>query len=177
MIVQTPELQAFVTSGKVGSDSLFTDGFVFDSEIPRPLDDQSDTACIVFAEDTWSPMNEYNTLRFPLLLVDIWAAPERDSTGSVIENTADDLIEEIFNAILPYFHTVDRGVPGNTGSPLVPYMGLPGMPRYWGTASEIAGKTGYPIVSSVCIAIQEPRDVVGGNGVRFRSHRFGIEAI
>lgn len=176
MAVQLPEVQALVLAGTIGSDAQWDTGWVFDTFIPaRVLDDKSETAVIVFSERTWMDPNAHNTAQFPLLVMDIWAAPLKDSQNSVVEYNADDIIEDVFKAIRPYFHTVNRSVPGTQNDPFIPYMGQPGMVRYWGTEDQIADKTGVPIFNSTHIGSEDFRDVADGNGARFRSYRFGIE--
>jgi len=176
MLVQTPEVQSLVSSGLIASDSEWDNGWVFDNYIiPRALDDKSYTTAVVVSERVWQDPNPHNTMKFPLLEVDIWAAPTRDSSGSIIERDADDLIEEVMAGIMPYFHAIDRGVPGRSGDPHISYMGSPGEVRYWGTEDEILNHTGVPIFDSTHISTEDFRDVEGGNGVRYRSYRFGIE--
>lgn len=171
-----PPVQALVTAGTLGSDPEWPTGWVFDNHIPaRILDDKSETALIVFSQRTWQDANEHNTAKFPLLVMDIWAAPLKDSQNSIVEYNAEDIIEDVFDAIFPYFHTVNKDVPGNTGDSEIPYMGSPGQIRYWGTADQIASKTGYPIFSSTSVGIEDFRPVESGNGAMFRRHTFGIE--
>lgn len=178
MTVQLPEVQAYVASGLLGSDETWADGWVFDSHIPnRFLDNKSQQAVIVFSQANWQDMNLHNFARFPLLNMDIWAAPEKDEDNSIVEWNAEDIIEDVFDSILPYFHLTNSDVPGKTGDSAVSYMGNPGMIRYWGTAAQIADGSGYPILSSSCINIGDFQDVAEGNGAKFRRHSFGIQTV
>lgn len=174
--VQLPEVISRVSAGSIGSSATWAEGWVFDSTLSGViLDNESAKAAIVFTQSNWQEPNAHNTALFPLITMDIWAAPTRDSENSIVEYDADDLIESIFKDIRPYFHTVNKDVPGVSGDPYVSYLGSPGQLRYWGTSSQIADKTGVPIISSQHINSSDFRDVVGGNGVRVRSHMFGIE--
>jgi len=176
MFVQLPEVKTRIIGGSIGSDPTWNDGWVFDTQIPVILDDKSAKAVIVFTEGNWQEPNPHNTAKFPLLMMDIWAAPTRDLENSIVSYDADDLIEDILKDVFPYFHTVNKDVPGEQGNSFIPYMGAPGMIRYWGTEQQIADRSGYPIIGSQLINMSEFRDVESGNGVRARSHMFGIES-
>jgi len=176
--VQLPEVQALVSSGVIGSDTDWSDGWIFDSFIPnRFLDNKSEKACIVFTQGNWMEPNEHNTAQFPLLTMDIWAAPKKDSDNSVEEYNADDIIETVFDAIRPYFHLIHNGVPGNSSDAYISYLGQPGLTRRWGTAEQIADRSGYPILTCKHIGTGDFADVSEGNGARFRSHTFGIQTV
>lgn len=92
---------------------------------------------IVVGEDRgYTSPNEHNTMRFPRLIIDIWADPTRNEDRSVKVNDAKDKIEAIAKLVNNHFHTVDPGTPqGNI--------------RQWGTAEQIAAKTGVYVAGSV----------------------------
>ena len=165
-----------IADKRIGKGNAFVDGWVFDTMPYANIEKKSHQALIVITHDgTWQSPNEHNTARFVRINVDIWASPTRQADGTVIRNDADDLIEEVMEAIRPYLHTVNPSVPGNsTTDPVLPYLGKPGQPRIWGTASQIAAGTGVLVIGSQ--ALNEPtfNDVKDGNGARMARYSFGV---
>lgn len=63
----------------------------------------SSKTCIVLSSDTgWAGANTYNTLRFPRLVMNIWADPIRDAGGHVIYPG------EVMQRAAKVFRVVDR---------------------------------------------------------------------
>lgn len=123
--------QADVTS-LVGSDEL---GPWIHANRPEALVENSETVLVVISVENGWGANQHNTARFPTLVVDIWADPTRNAGMDVARYDAELKAEAVYKAIDKHFHRVDNSVPGGGGV-------------YWGTATQIADKTGVRINSS-----------------------------
>lgn len=78
-------------------------------------------------------------------------------------------------ALRPHLHTISMAVPGNSDlDPTVSYLGRPGFPRIWGTAAEVAAKTGVLVISSESLGQPDFNDVRDGNGARMGRYAFGV---
>jgi hypothetical protein len=173
-----PGIQSKVADGSIGSDSVWTDGWIFSDKPYANIEKKSHTALIVISPGgNWQAPNQYNTSRFPLMYIDIWASPTRGTNFSPVRPDADTLIEEVFDVLFPYFHTVNQDVPGIASDPDLPYLGKPGFPRVWGTADEISSRTGVTIVGSQLLLEPEFADVEDGNGARFARFSFGVQTV
>lgn len=171
LLVQTPEILAYVANKTIGKGLAFTDGWVFDTMPYANIEKKSHQALIVITHDgTWQAPNEHNNMRFPRIVVDIWASPTRKADGSPVMHDADDLIEEIMDSIRPYLHTVNVDVPPDAS----PFMGTPGHPRIWGTAEQIAARTGSLVMASQSLGEPQFSDVKDGNGARMGRYQFGV---
>lgn len=176
MIVQIPGIKAMIADKRIGKGKAFTDGWVFYSMPNATIEDKSYQALVVVTVGgTWQAPNEHNTARFPRLYVDVWASPTRGADKSPLRPDADFLIEDVIEQILPYMHTVDMGVPGSPNyDPTLPYLGRPGQPRMWGTAEQIAARTGSLVMSSQLLGEPDFSDVRDGNGARMGRFTFGV---
>ena len=173
-----PGVQDMVTAGTIGSDSVWTDGWIFSDKPYANIEKKSHTALIVISPGgSWKAPNSHNTARFPLMNIDIWASPTRGSDLSPIRPDADTLIEDVLDVLFPYFHTVNSDVPGISSDPELPYLGKPGFPRVWGTEEEISSRSGVVIVSSQLLAEPTFADVEDGNGARFARFSFGVQTV
>jgi hypothetical protein len=116
--------------------SVSWDTWIF-SDDPVGVKVEGTQKCLIVVTEngTWSPPNSYNTQRFPRVFVDIWADPTRNSNGSVKISDAKDKIEVIVKRVNSHLHTVDQARPN-------------GMPLIWGTAEQIADKTGVVVNGS-----------------------------
>lgn len=108
--------------------------------------------------------NEHNTMRFPQLTVDIWADPTRNSNKSVKVYDADTKIETIQKQIDAVLHTVDMGTPG-------------GMPHIWGTAAQVAAKTGSVVAGSSRLDGPDYSDVKDSEGTRMGRLLYGVHLV
>ncbi len=110
--------------------------YIFD-ENPRKVHIENTGGCLIVVseQDPYTSANEHNTLKFPELLVDIWADPERRENGSVRVANAKRKIEKIEKLIDKHFHLVNRA--STEGSVVV-----------WGNPTQIANKTGVVIAGS-----------------------------
>lgn len=129
-LAQDTELTALL--GK----SLTWDTWIFD-ERPIGVKIENTQKCLIVVneEDQADSPNEHNTLLFPSLVVDVWADPTRNDDKSVRVYDAKNKIEAISRLVNRHFHTVDMGTP--QGGPLI-----------WGTAEEVAEKTGVVVAAS-----------------------------
>lgn len=176
MLVQTPEIQSRVQDKTIGSDATWATGWVFADMPEANIEKRSHQALIVVSYDgQWQEPNAHNTARFPRILLDIWASPTRQPGGSPRQPDADLLIEEIFEDIRPYIHTIQPSVPGNRDlDQTKPYLGRPGNPRIWGTFAEIATATGVLVMSSQQVSEPTFFDVKDGNGARMGRYVLGV---
>jgi len=112
------------------------DTWIFD-EHPVNVKVENTGRCLIVVneEDTWTTPNQHNTMRFPRLFVDIWADPTRNSDKSIKKFDAKKKIEDIQAFVDKHLHLVDSGTPS-------------GEIYIWGTAEQIASKTGVPITGS-----------------------------
>ncbi len=111
--------------------------WIFDT---RPLGarfEQNSKCLIVISEEDedWTSPNQHNTMTFPQVHVDIWADPDRNADKSIRKWNAQDKIKAIQPFIDRWLHLVDPGT-------------SEGLPYVFGTATEMADKTGVVIVSS-----------------------------
>lgn len=110
--------------------------WIFD-ENPVGVHVENTSRCLIVVseDDEWTSPNPHNTMRFPQLLVDIWADPTRNPDRSVQRFDAKDKIEEIQALVDKHFHLPDPGTRF-------------GVPHIWGTAEQEATKTGLVIAGS-----------------------------
>lgn len=105
--------------------------------------------------------NEHNTMRFPLMIVDVWADPTRNADGSVKQDDAKDKIEVIFARLKKHFHTVHLSRPN-------------GLPYIWGTDAQITQKTGSIVLGSIQLDEPDYSPVLDGNGAWMGRVRYGV---
>lgn len=118
----------------LGSSDLWST-WIFDSK-PEELVEQTGKALVVLSvTDGWAGANDHNTASFPRLTVDIWVDPTRNVDGSVKQKDAEIKAEKIYKMIDTYLHMVHPSTPA-------------GLSIYWGTATEIANRTGVRVISS-----------------------------
>lgn len=176
MLVQVPEVLALIEARQIGRGKAFSDGWIFANTPHANIEAKSYQALVVLTfGGTWQEPNGHNTARFPRMYVDVWASPTRKADGTPERADADYLIEDVMAAMLPYLHTVDAGVPGSADhDPTLPFLGRPGQPRMWGTAAQIASRTGSLVMSSELLGEPEFSDVRDGNGARMGRYSFGV---
>lgn len=112
------------------------DTWIFD-EKPVNVKVENTGKCLIVVneEGQWTTPNAHNTMKFPTLLIDIWADPTRNADKSVNRFDAKKKIEDIQNFVDKYLHLVD---PGDSN----------GNPRIWGTSGQMADKTGVVVTGS-----------------------------
>lgn len=180
LLVQTPQVKALVAAGLIGGGPRYQtwkDGWIF-ADLPyATIEKRSHMALVVLSDGgSWSEPSTYNSGRFPRLLCDIWASPTRTDgdPSSVKSPDADDLIVQVYDALQPYLHLLNSGVPSDSTQA---FLGRPGYPRYWGTATEIATRTGALILGSNLLSEPVFSDVRDGNGARMARYPFGVSTI
>jgi len=104
-------------------------------QAPQATIENTGTSMVVINSVSGWGSNGHNTARFPQLVVDIWTDPTRNSDMSVRRPDAALKAEAVYVALDKFLHLVNADVPG--GGSVV-----------WGTAGEIATKTGVRIISS-----------------------------
>jgi len=103
---------------------------------PEATIENTGTSMIVITSTTGWGANAHNTARFPTLFVDIWSDPTRNPDNSVKRKDADLKLEKVYEAVDKFLHRVSNSEPG-------------GRSVMWGTATELANRTGLRIISSV----------------------------
>lgn len=112
------------------------DTWIFD-EKPVNVKVENTSKCLIVINeaDPWTTPNQHNTMKFPMIIVDIWADPTRNIDKSVQKFDAKTKIEDIQDFVDKYLHLVEPGdVNGN--------------PQIWGTSAQIAAKTGVVVTGS-----------------------------
>ena len=108
-LLGTPEIQALVAAGTIGSDVKYPRGYIFEGKPYAKIDDLNRSSTVVISSSTtWDAPVRGNSLRFPLVIIEIWAAPSKNTDGTVAEFDADDVISEVYDAIRKYVHLVHR---------------------------------------------------------------------
>lgn len=140
------------------------DTWVF-SEEPFANFEGSGKCLIVINENgTWTAPNAHNTLSFPKLTVDVWADPTRNPDKSVRVQDAKAKIVDIGKLLSRHFHLVDMGT-------------RTGMPYIWGTAEEIANKTGVVISGSQFLNGPTFAQVRDAQGAWMGSFDYGVNVL
>lgn len=70
--------------GVFNIDQVLTPG-LFQYRLWTPIESTSSTACVVESDGGWAAANMHNTLRFPRLLISVWADPIRDFSSNSID--------------------------------------------------------------------------------------------
>ena len=116
------------------------DTWIFDERpVKAAIEGSQKCMIVVSSESPYTGANEHNTLRFPQVHVDVWADPTRDITKEnkpVKVYDAKAKIERIFPFVDKFLHRVDPG--SASGGVLI-----------WGTAAEVANKTGVAVAGSL----------------------------
>lgn len=140
--------------------------WIFD-ERPVGVAVEGTSRCMLVINEArpFTDMNDHNTMRFPQLIVDIWADPTRDpSDKSVSVHDATRKIEAIIPHIDAVMHTVDRG--SANGSILI-----------WGTAEQVAARTGSFVAGSQRIDGPDYSDVKDTDGGKMARLTYGVHLV
>lgn len=130
LLAQDIELTALL--GKSAS----WDTWIFDEKpVNVRIENTSKCLIVINESDPWTSPNQHNTLKFPTILVDIWADPTRNPDKSVQKFDAKSKIERIQDFVDHHLHLVD---PGDAS----------GGPQVWGTPTQISAKTGVVVTGS-----------------------------
>ena len=115
----------------VGMDSQGP--WIFANQPDATIENTGKAMIVVTVDGGWGS-NGHNTANFPTIIVDVWADPTRNTDLSVRTKDADLKAELTYKALDKFLHVVNPHVNGQF--------------IYWGTASQIATKTGVRIISS-----------------------------
>lgn len=67
----------------LGSDSTW-DTFLFQDLLLTKIESSGKVACVLKQKGSWASSNTHNTARFPRLITEFWADPDRDSKHNVV---------------------------------------------------------------------------------------------
>lgn len=127
-LVQQPSVTSLVGVDDLGDPMIYANQ-------PEATIENTQTSMIVLTSPGGWGANDHNTARFPILYVDIWSDPTRNSDLSVRRKDADLKLEKVYEAVDKFFHRVSNSEPG-------------GLSVMWGTAEELETRTGLRIISS-----------------------------
>lgn len=140
--------------------------WIFDQRPVKVAIEGTQTCMIVVNELTqYTSPNDHNTLAFPRLIVDIWADPTREAPGGApTVYDAPEKVEAIAKLVNRHFHLVDSGTA--SGGIVI-----------WGTAEEIAARTGVAITGSKRLDGPDYSDVRDSEGSVMGRLTFGVNAL
>lgn len=109
-LLTRPEVQALVTDGTIGSDAAkYPRGYIFEGKPYAKIDNLSHSCTVVVSSTRrWSPPLRGGGLEYPLVNIEIWAAPTKNPDGSIEVYDAEDVVEIVYAAIKPYVHIIHR---------------------------------------------------------------------
>jgi len=100
--------QSDVTS-LLGVDEL-GDPMIYVNHPGATIENTQNSMIVLTVFDGWGA-NNHNDARFPVLTVDIWSDPTRNSDGSVRRKDADLKIEAVYKAVDRHLHQVSNSLP------------------------------------------------------------------
>lgn len=153
-LVQQPSVTSLL-----GVDDL-GDFMIYDSRPEATIENTGKSMIVISTENGWGA-NNHNTARFPTLVVDIWTDPTRNSDNSVKRQDAILKAEAVYLAVDKFLHLVDASVPG-------------GGAVFWGTATQVAQKTGVRITSSVRTNEPDYRPAIDDQGAVVATIRYDV---
>lgn len=97
-----PALMALIGTAEDGSPLMFQDTLLMTDEY---LENSQKVAIVITHRGEWTTPNRHNSLKFPRVLIDIYADPDRDADGTPLSTTnardkviaVADLLIKIFN--------------------------------------------------------------------------------
>lgn len=117
--------------------SVSWETWIFDED-PLNVHVENTGKCLIVVRErgTWASPNDHNSMRFPRLLVDIWADPTRNPDRTIRQWDAATKIEQIQARVDSHLHLSDPGTSA-------------GMPYIWGTLEQVVNKTGVVVAGSL----------------------------
>lgn len=94
--------------GYIGQDQAWVNGWIWDSQLEDRIEGSEKCAIVVSYAGPWGSPLEGNTVRFPAVVVDIWADPTRNEDGSVYEHDAKAKCFRIYDRVDRALHLVNR---------------------------------------------------------------------
>lgn len=149
---EAPGIQALVVEPYIGKDAGWVNGWIFDSSLSTRIENTQRCAIVVSYGGGWRPPLDSNTVRFPLVVVDIWADPTRDTDNSVLTHDAKTKCFHIYSEVFKVLHLLDRST--DDGGAI-----------YFDQTR---------IISSESLGEPDLSWVQDGNGARMLRSRFGI---
>ena len=143
------------------------DTWIFDERpVGVSLEKSSKCWIVVNEESPWTVSNDHNTMTFPTIVIDIWADPTRNTGGdksvrSFDAKTKIKLIEKYVDAHLKTIDMADRY----------------GLPIVWGTAAEIAARTGIVISASQKLSGPDFQPVNDTDGAWMAKYTYGVNQV
>ena len=139
--------------------------WIFDQK-PVGVKIEGTSRCMIVVNEfrPYTSPNPHNTMTFPQITIDIWADPTRNPDKSVKTWDADTKIEAIVKEVKAVMHTVDLGA--SNGSLII-----------WGTAPQVAQKTGSIIAGSTLRDGPDYSDVKDSEGSRMGRLLFDVNVV
>jgi len=100
LLAQQPVLDAVDTFNIQGQ---LTPG-IFSYQLWTPIEGTQKTAVVVQHEGGWATPNLHNTLRFPRILLSVWADPLRDAANNNIDPRVQSRANACFEIVDKYLH-------------------------------------------------------------------------
>lgn len=145
-------IQALVAAPYIGEDAGWVNGWIFDSTLGARIENSQRCAIVVSYGGGWNAPLDSNLVRFPLVVVDIWADPTRAADNSVLTHDAKAKCFRIYDEVFRTLHLLDRA--DSSGEFI-----------YFGDTR---------IMSSEALGEPDLQWVNDGNGARMLRCRFGI---
>jgi hypothetical protein len=150
----SPEIQVLVETGIIGSDEAWTNGWIFDSNLLVRMENSQKCAIVVSYGGGWTVPLDDSSAAFPVVVVDIWADPQRFEDFSPVDSVnAKRKAFLVHAAVKRALHLTQHR--SNNGSPAVYFD------KTRVTSSELLGEPDLQPVSD-------------GNGARMLRARYGI---
>lgn len=147
-----PPIQALVAEPYIGSDAAWVNGWIFDSSLSTRIENSQRCAIVVSYGGGWNVPLDGNTVRFPQVIVDIWADPTRAADNSVSVDDAREKALKIYDAVFSLLHRVKRST--DDGGAI-----------YFG---------GVRVITSESLGEPDLQPVIDGNGAKMLRCRFGL---
>jgi hypothetical protein len=163
-LAQDPDLRALL------GRSVNWPTWVFDSKPYGKLEGSQSSLIVINEAGNWQPRNEHNSQTFPRLRVDIWSDPTRNENGSVKVHDADDKILDIRKILDRHLHLRHNSI--TTEDP--DWWGTPGSSHFWGTAEQVANKTGTLVIGSSELGGPDLVNVTETEGARMGTLFYGV---
>lgn len=122
--------QQAAVSATLGSDSVW-DLWLFQDKLLTRVESSGKIACVLKQKGSWTAPNTHNTARFPRLITEFYADPDRDSKNNVVTPlSAKDRILTAHEVIDSYLHNVSGK------AQWWPSLGAPGACRVFASARQ-----------------------------------------
>lgn len=103
-----PPVQDLVTAELIGKDAGFVNGWIFDSSLSVSLEGKQKAAIVVSYGGGHDTPDPDSAVKFPVVVVDIWADPTRSDDGSVAVHDAKSKVFRVWDAVDAALHIQKR---------------------------------------------------------------------